>query len=725
VSWRDGNQTLSALGIWTWGTKTMSDGESERLPGASVSVKLFPLLGVHPIYGRNFLPEEEQHRANSDVVLLSYGLWTRRFGADTSVVGKMISMDGRPHLVAGIMPPNFNFPDHEQFWMPYAFEGPLRESHGDRGYAGAVGRLKPGVTLEQAKADLAVIAARLQREFANENTGWTVSLKTMRDDVTGDLRKPLIVFLGAVALVLLIACANVANLMLARGMSRSREIAVRTALGAARGRLVRQLLTESLVIAVIGGALGAVAGIWAARLFRFAFPNDVPFYFTFGADPLAIAFAAAVILATGVMFGAVPALRATRVDINDALRDGARAGDGGSRARLRHTLVVAEVALSVVLVVCAALLIRSYRAYINTDLGFDEKGILTARVTLPERKYDGAALRIRFFTDLETRVRALPGVTVVGSAAGIPFSGWDIQSDIQAENHPAARANEQNVSHWQSVFPDFFPAMGIRLVRGRLLDDTDRDTLAPHVVVNEEFARKIFPNEDPIGKRVKIGGFSSQDPWNTIVGVVRDYRHYRLPQPMGPALFLSYPEAQSRSQTLTIRTNLSDPYTLVPSLRAALREMDPQMALYDVRSMSDVVSQSLWRQRLQGQVLGIFAVLALVLATVGIYGVISYTVAQRTREIGVRIALGAQRGHVLGMVLRRSALLAGIGVAIGIAGAFVVSRSLATLLYGISARDLVSFAIVPAVLGVVTLVATYLPARRAARVDPLVAIRTE
>ena len=723
-SWRDENRTLSALGIWTWVTKTISEGESERVLGASVSANLFPLLGVHPILGRNFLPEEE-HLNRSDVVLLSYGLWQRRFGGDSSIAGKMISMDGRSHLVAGVMPPNFNFPDRGAFWMPFAYDGSITESHGDRGYAGAIGRLKDGITFEQAKADLDVVSSRLQKEFPNDNTGWTSELLTLRQDLTQDLRGALLVFLAAVGLVLLIACANVANLMLARGTARHREMAVRTALGAARGRLVRQLLTESLLVAAIGGAIGAGAGIWGVQLFRLAFPHEVPFYFTFGADPLTLAVIAGVIVLTGVLFGVVPALRATRVDINSALRDGARGGAGVMRARLRNALVVAEVALSVVLVVCAALLIRSYRAYITTDLGFDEENILTARITLPEHKYDGAAKRIQFFTDLEQRVRALPGVSIVGSAAGIPFSGWNLQAEVNAQGHSAARSNEEIIAHWQSVFPDFFPAMGIKLVRGRMLAMTDRDTLAPVVVINETFARTVFPNEDPIGKRVRIGSMQSRDPWATVVGIVRDYRHYQLPQPMGPAMYYSYPETQGRSQTLTIRTTIADPYALVPGVRAALREIDPQMAIYDVKTMRDAVSQSLWRQRLQGQVLGIFATLALLLATVGIYGVISYTVAQRTREIGVRVALGAQRGHVLGMVLGQGARLAGIGIVAGVGAALLLSRSLSSLLYGVKATDLVSFAVVPVILGVVTLFATYLPARRATRIDPLIAIRTE
>jgi putative ABC transport system permease protein len=724
ASWRDENHTLSGLGIWTWVTKTLSEGETERVAGASVSANLFPTLGIRPLLGRNFLPEEER-RGRGDVVLLSYGLWRRRFGGDSSIVGKMISMDSRPHLVVGVMPPNFNFPERGNFWMPFVFEASASEGRGDRGYAGAIGRLKPGVTLQAARADFQALSERLQHDFPTESTGWSTELKTMRDDLTGDLRTPLLVFLAAVGLVLLIGCANVANLMLARGTSRHREMAVRTALGAAHGRLVRQLFTESMLIAVLGGAIGAAVGVWAVRLFRFAFPNDVPFYFSLTADPRALAFAAGVTVLTGILFGTIPAVRTTRVDISNALRDGARGGEGRARVRLRGALVIGEVALSVVLMVSAMLLIRSYRAYTATNLGFDETGILTARIRLPEFRYDTSAKRIAFFEQLEARLRALPSVTRVGSADGIPVSGWDLQSEVNVFGRPSPPPNQELISHYQEVFPEFFSVMGIRLTRGRMLDDTDRDRAAPNGVINETFARDVFPGQDPIGKRVKFGSPNSGDPWITIVGVIRDYRHYRLPQPMGPALFMHYAVVTGRSQTLVMRTTARDPYSLVPSMRAALHELDPQIALFDVKTMQDAVSQSLWRQRLQSQVLGIFAALALVLAVVGIYGVISYTVAQRTREIGVRVALGAQRRSVLALVLRQGLGLIVSGILIGVVGALGLTRALTTLLYGVSATDVVTYVTVPVLLGGIALVATYFPAARATRVDPLAAIRAE
>jgi predicted permease len=724
ASWRDLNRSFSALGIWTWVAKTITEGESERVPGASVSANLFPLLGVRPLIGRTFTPDEERVAA-ADVIMLSYGLWQRRFGGDRGIVGRAISMDGRPHVVVGVMPPHFNFPEQGEFWMPFAYDHILAgESHGDRGYAGAIGRLKPGVSLAGARADLERVSRALRREFPQDNTGWSAELKTMRDDLTGDLRRPVLVFFGAVALVLLIACANVANLMLARGMARQREMAVRSALGAGRGDLVRQLMTESVALATIGGIVGAAFGASAVQLARFAFPNGVPFYFDFGVDARALGFAALVIALTAVFSGIVPALRATHIDINAALRQGDRGDTGGGSSRARAALVVGELALSALLLVGGVLLVRSYEAYEHTNLGFDRDGILTVRVTLPEKRFDEYARRVAFFEELQTRLRALPGVTDVGSAQGIPFSGWDVQGEISFPGRPRPRPNEEFVSHFQSVSPRFFAAMGIPVVRGRPLEATDRDTLAPVAVVNETFAKRAFPHGDAIGQRARYGT-NDADPWYTIVGVVRDFRHYRLPEAMGPALYTAYAVAPSRSQTLVIRTRLADPYALVPDVRSVLRTLDPQLAVYDVKTMRDAVDQSFWRQRLESEVLGVFAALAVALAMVGVYGLISYTVAQRTREIGVRVALGAPRRAVLGLVVSQAIRLLAAGLVIGLSVALLLSHTIASLLYGVAATDIVTFVIVAATLIGVTLLATSVPAMRAARVDPLLAMRIE
>jgi putative ABC transport system permease protein len=634
-------------------------------------------------------------------------------------------MDGRAHVVVGVMPPHFNFPEQGEFWMPFAYDRVVAgESHGDRGYAGAIGRLKAGVSLAAARADMELVSQRLQRDFPQDNTGWSAELKTMREDLTGDLRRPILVFLAAVALVLLIACANVASLMLARGVARQRELAVRSALGAARGDLVRQLMTESLVVALIGGGVGASLGIWAVQLARFAFPNGVPFYFDFGIDGRALLFVALLIALTAVLSGIVPALRATCIDINSALRDGDRGGTGKEAGRARSLVVIGELALSAVLLAGGVLLLRSYHAYAHTDLGFDREGILTARITLPEKRFDDNARRIAFFEQVEARLRALPEVSVVGSAQGIPFSGWDVQGEVAFAGRPRPRPNDDFISHFQSVFPDFFPAMGIPILRGRALQPTDRDTLAPVAVVNETFAKTAFLNEDAIGKRVKFN-YDDKEPWMTIVGIVRDFRHYRLPQPMGPALYTTYAMAPSRQQTLVIRTRSGDPYSLVPAVRAVVRALDPQLATWDVKTMRDAVDQSLWRQRLQSEVLGIFSVLALLLATVGIYGLVSYSVAERTREIGVRVALGASRRSVLTLVVFQGLRLLAIGLVIGLAAAMLLSRAIASLLYGVAATDPATFIIVAATLTGVAILATCIPATRAARVDPLIAMRAD
>jgi predicted permease len=722
-SWRNETRTFASLGMWTWSTQTISsEYDAERVAGAEVTANLFPLLGVGPILGRTFLADEEAKGRNL-VTLLSHRLWERRFGGDKKIVGKSIRLDGRSYTVVGVMPPGFNFPDRGDLWTPFSVN-PAEEAHDNRGYAGAIGRLTPGVTLEQARADLHRIDANLAREFPG-NQGWRAELTPLRDDLVGNLRRPLEVFLAAVAMVLLIVCANVANLMMARGATRSREVAISTALGASRGRIGRQLLTESILTAAIGGVLGIGIAWWGVRLLRFGFPDQVPpFYVRLGLDATTVAFIAAITLLTGLLFGSAPAFRGSRADLNALLREGTRGAAGGlHRSRLRSALVVGEIALSVMLMIGAVLLARSYRNLAGTDLGFDEQHGLSARITLGGGDYTTRASAGAFYQRLLDELRRLPDVTAVGSAQGIPFSGWDVQGETTIDGAPPPKRGEELVSHFQYITPDYFKAIGVPLIRGRWLTDADRDSLNPVVLVNQQMAARAFGGEDPIGKRVRIGG--DEEPFATIVGVVHDFRHYRLPQPMGPAIYFPYASRPGRQQTIVIRTMREDPRSLIPELRAIVRAIDPRVALYQVQTLEENVSRSLWRERLQGSVLSIFAVLAFALACIGLYGVISYAVAQRTRELGVRIALGAPRRSVVWLVARQSARLVGMGVAIGLAGAYISVRLLESLLYGMRPTDPETFAIVPAALAVVALVAAVIPAVRATRVDPIIAMRAD
>jgi putative ABC transport system permease protein len=724
VDWRDQNRSFAQLGMYTWSSPSFMSqgvGGAERVDGAEITANLFPILGVRPALGRTFT-ESEATPGNNRVVILGYGLWQRRFGGDPSIVGRIVTIDLIPHTVVGVMPRGFAFPERGQAWTPFV---PSRyEAHGNRGYAGAIGRLKPGVTVELARRDLDVIMARLEKEFPQENEGWRADVVTMRDDLVGNLRRPLEVFSAAVLLVLIIACANVANLTLTRGAARQRELAVRTALGAGRMRIVRQLLTESLVLATIGGLLGVLFSVYGVRLLRLGFPNDVPYYIPIGINLTTLVFAALVSVAAGVGFGMLPAFRATGGSIDQVLREGGRAGtDGGARGRLRNSIVIGELALSVMLMIGAALLVKSYRSLESTKLGFQEQGILSFRVSLPFARYASNATRLTFFEDLEQRLAALPEVASVGLAQGIPFSGWDVQSGLTAEGWAPAKPGQDFVALFQAVSPTYFATIGVPVLKGRALAATDRDTVAVVGLINATLARRAFPNQDPLGKRVRIDG--RDNPWITIVGVVEDYRHYRLPAPMDPAIYFPQAAYPPFTQTVAIRVKAGDANAVMPSARRILNELDADVPPYQVRTFEQVVSRSMWRQRFQGQVIAVFAVLALVLAGVGIHGVISYTVAQRRREFGVRVALGARVGDIIRLVVRHGAGLAAKGVALGIVGALLLMRSLESLLYQVNPRDPIVFISVGIGLGAIALVAACIPARRAATADPLVAMRPD
>jgi predicted permease len=726
LSWRDQSHTFTNVGIWTWTSHTLSGegrGDAEQVYGAGVSPELFPALGVHPMLGRGFAPDEGPV-SRARVVLLGHDLWRRRYGGDRAILGQAITIDAQPYTVVGVMPPDFSFPDQGQLWVPFDLDE-WGDGRGNRGYAGAIARMKPGVTLEQARADLDVISRQLQQQYPEDNFGWEAEAIPLRDDLVGDLRRPLLVFLGAVGLVLLMACVNVANLLLARGATRRREVAVRVALGAGRRGVVRHVLLESVLLAIGGGVLGALLATQGVRLFRLAFPDGVPFYISLKLDATTLLATSVLAVLVGALAAVIPALRTGHLDVATSLREGGRGDVGGARVgRTRSGLVVAQVALAVIVLIGAMLLVRSYRSLRGTDLGFTTDGVLTARVSLPPGAYDAPERRGQFWTRLFSELAEQPDVEHVGSANGIPFSGWNVKATFSIEGRPAPRRGEELDVHYQWVSPEYFEAIGVPLLRGRMFTRADRDSAVHIGVINETLARQEFPGIDPVGKRLKQGTVDARAPWVTIIGVVGEFRHYRLPEPMGPAIYFPMLAEPAYGQTLAIRTR-GDVGEAATRLRATLRAIDPAVPAYQVRSLSEVVTRSLWRPRLQGQVLGVFAVLALVLAAAGIYGVTSYAVAQRAREIGVRMALGATRRRVAGLVVAQAAKLALLGVTIGIAFAAVFARLVGALLHGITATDPVTFLAVPAALAIVAVMASLIPALRAMRVDPAVAMRAE
>jgi putative ABC transport system permease protein len=723
LAWRERNRSFARIGMWTWSSLTFTGGgEAERVEAADVSPELFPLLGVTPLLGRGFLPGEEVP-GRERVLLLSHALWQRRFAGDRQIVGRAVTVDSVPYTVVGVMPPWFTFPEQGLAWRPLAGDAQL-DAPGNRFYAGAIGRLRPGTSLATARADFDRLSRELQREHPDANEGWEAELVPLRQDLVGDLRRPLLVMLAAVACVLLVACANVAGLLLARGNARRRELAIRTAIGAGRARVVRQLLTESLVIAALGGLAGAGLAVLGMRFAGTLFPDQVPFYLRLAVDGNVLACIGLLTAASAALCGALPALRAN-LDPGGTLKESAAtSGETAARQRARRVLVIGEIALSMVLLTVAGLLLRSYRALEGTDLGFEQRGILAARVSLPATEYAEPARRIAFYQQLGDRLRALPGVVAVGSAQGIPFSGWDVQAEVSLDGVPAATGNGVREAHYQTVSPSFFAAIGVPVLRGRAPSERDRDPEAPVVVVNETFVRRYLAGRDPLDARVRIGGPDSRDPWATVVGVVGDYRHYRLPQPMGPAMYFSYPQGPTRTQTLVVRTTLDDPLALTPALREVLRELDPDVPAYQVTTFAREAERVLWRQRLQGQTLGAFALLGLLLAGVGLYSVVAYAVTQRSREISLRVALGATRRQVVASVVGQGARLTLWGIGCGLAGALAAGKLVAGLLHGVHPLDPLTLLGVPAVLAAASLLASLLPALAAARLQPQAALRS-
>jgi putative ABC transport system permease protein len=733
VDWRKQNHVFAAMaaGDPQKVFNLTGMGNPEEVWGEQVTTNLFELLGVRPLKGRDFLPEEDKP-GGPRVAVLSHGLWQRRYGGDPTLVGKQISLNNESYTVVGVMPRSFYFPP---FWRELIkvdlwvagldLSEPARTDH----CCLAVARLKRGVGLAQAQAEMDTIAGRIQQQYP-EDKGWGVGLVDLGEQVVGDTRPALLVLLGAVAFVLLIACANVANLMLARAAARQKETAIRTALGAGRARLIRQFLTESLLLAILGGGLGLLLAAWGVEILVALSPKGaLGLGGVAGLENVAIsgrvlAFTLSVALATGIAFGLVPALAASKPDLNQTLKEGGRSSSEGLRRhRLRSALVTSEFALALVLLVGAGLMIKTLVLLGRVDLGFNPQNVLTMRVSLLGPKYQDPRVQVEFFTQVLERVKALPGVRWASVSRGLPVEGWNGMSFV-TEDHPSPPPNEEPDANYLVIGPDYFRVMGIPLREGRFFINQDTHDSPRVVIVNEHLARKQWPGQNPIGKRLKMEG--SNRPWLTVVGVVGNVRtQWPYPDPLSE-LYVSYTQYPwlLSPRHLIIRT-VSSPAGVTAAIRREVAALDKDQPVSDVRTLDQFVGEAVAQQRFSMVLLGAFAGLALVLAAVGIYGVISYAVTQRTHEIGIRMALGAERRDVLRLVVGQGVALTLGGVGIGLTGALALTRFMSSLLYGVRPSDPVTFAVVSVVLTGVALLASYIPARRATKVDPMVALRYE
>jgi putative ABC transport system permease protein len=731
--WREQNHVFEGIAAMQFDSYNLTGAdEPERLQGRNVSWNFFDVLGVRPAAGRSFRPEEDRAGAPR-VCVISNSLWQRRFGSDQKVLGRAVTLNGEPYTVVGVLPVGYRFGTPTDVFVPIGL-GEASERMAPRdNHPGiyAVARMKEGVRVEQAEAEMKSIAERLGAAYPKENAGNGISITPLREYFVGDIRAWLLIILGAVGFVLLIACANVANLLLARAASRYREIAVRTALGASRFRIIRQLLTESLILAVISGTVGLLLAMWGVDVLRRASLDIIPTTADISLDRTVLFFTLGVSLLTGVLFGLAPALQASKPELNEALKEGGRSGsEGSTRNRVRSLLVVAEVALSLMLLVGAGLLVRSFMRLLQTQTGFEPRNLLTLSLSYRVGKDEGRKA-LDFFHAVEERVRAVPGVEAVAVSNGVPMLGSS-ETTFQIEGRPPTEAGKRPFTVVYFPTHDYLKAMGIRLVRGRFFDEHDTQDSPLVAVIDEDFARLYFPGEDPIGKYFE-GTPEMGIPHSEIVGIVAHVKNYGLdtPGPVQAELYRARDQVPDRFQPLladrvsiVVRT-ATDPAALGPAVRRAIQEVDPNEPVYNVNTMEQVLSDSVATQRLSMLLLGIFAGVALVLAAVGIYGVMSYAVAQRTHEFGVRMALGAEGRDVLRMVVRQGMLLALAGVGAGLLGALALTRVMSSLLFGVSATDPLTFVGVPLVLACVALLACLVPARRATKVDPMVALRYE
>jgi predicted permease len=726
VDWRDQSQNFEGMAaIADESFNLTGSGDPERLEGRRVSANMFPLLGVEPQLGRVFTAAEDQPGAQR-VVILSYPLWQRRFGGDPAIVGQSLTLNGESHVVIGVMPARFQFPSSDdQAWVPIAL---TQQDAGNRNrhYLQVLGRLKPGVSLAQAQSEMSTIATRLQQQYPQSNAELGAVVQPLQEHLVGDIKPALLVLLGAVGLVLLIACANVANLLLARAAVRQKEIAVRVALGAKRSRLIRQFLTESVLLSTSGGLVGLAIAYGGLFLLKAFIPENISQARDISIDLKVLAFTFLVSVATGLIFGLAPAIQAARFNQIDTLKEGGRdAATGGSGQRLRGLLVTAEVAISLVLLIGAGLLINSFLRLRNVDPGFRTDNLLTMKIVLPEPKYEEMERRSAFYTELINRVQALAGVRSAAVTSNLPLYRQGNSIGIGIEGQPAPPPGQERIIVTRIVSPRYFDTMSIPILRGRGLTDQDTETTPNVVVISETMARRYWPGEDAVGKRIAAGRIRTPEDWIQVVGVVKDVRQFELNAEPKPQMYLSYRQAGFfDSRDLVVKTDV-DPASMAATVRKAVWEIDKDQPVSNIQTMDQILAESIARQRFSMLVLAIFAAVALVLAGVGIYGVMSYSVAQRTHEIGIRMALGAQTGAVLKLAVGYGMKLVIVGIAIGLIAAFALTRVMSTLLFGVTATDPMTFTLISLLLIAVAVLASYVPARRATRVNPIIALRYE
>ena len=727
--WRQQAQSFESIAGFVDSSAVLGGnaGEPERLVTAGVFGDYFAVLGVEPALGRRFLPDENAEGKNR-VTILSHAFWQRRFGGDAAIVGQQISLNGNPFLVVGVMPAGLEHPIAQaarsvELWLPVGVVERMRTSRRNN-FIQVIGRLKPNVTLETARAEMKTIAAGLAQQYPETNTGWSVAVDSLHETLTAEVRPALLVLSGAVAFLLLIACANVANLLLARATTRQREMAVRAALGASRGRIVRQLLTENVLLSLTAGAAGLLLASWGTSALLALSPGDIPRLASVHLDAQVLLFAVGLSVVTGILFGLAPALTVTKLNLNDTLKQGGRSASAGATGRpLRSALTVAQIALSLMLLVGAGLLIRSFLRLQEVKPGFNPSNLLAAELALPPTKYAENQQVVQFYDQLLARLAEQPAIKGAALTTTLPLAESGEQITFYVEGRPVVRTERLADAETRVVSPDYFRTMEIPLRRGRLLTDQDTSAAPRAIVINETLARKYFANEEPLGKRITFTNPEALDTqWWTIVGIVGDVRQISLQAEPYAQAYRSYRQVPKRAMTVILRTE-GDPLAMLGTLREQVWSFDRQQPLANARSVEQVLARSIAQPRFNMFLIAVLAGVALVLAAVGIYGVISYSVTQRTHEIGIRMALGATASNVLRLIVSHGMVLAGAGLAMGVLGALAATQVMSTLLYGVTATDPVTYVALVLLLGVIAMIASVIPALRATKVDPVVALR--